>query len=199
LPPPMNADVAAHRPVAETNRRGRGRGRAAAVVDVDGLRRGVAGANVDLDQSAAGGGIGRVEDGEVPGGWNGGGRPARRRRVSGRTGPSPAPGPGASALQVARRHDPARFGQGGNQARGKAPFGPLVVVQGQPHLFEVVRAAHAGGSLADLLHGGEQEADEDGDDGDHHQQLDQGEARPSFHGWSSREGVGDPSGAAGLT
>src|SRR5262249_2879569 len=32
---------------------------------------------------------------------------------------------------------------------------------------------HAGGGLANLLNGRQQEADEDGDDGDHHQQLDQ--------------------------
>ena len=35
-----------------------------------------------------------------------------------------------------------------------------------------------GGGLADLLHGRQQQADQDGDDGDHHQQLDQRERFP---------------------
>src|SRR5262249_23748885 len=38
---------------------------------------------------------------------------------------------------------------------------------------------HACGGLADLLHGGEQQADEDGDDRDHHQKLDQRERPPT--------------------
>jgi len=49
-------------------------------------------------------------------------------------------------------------------------------VGGQRDLLEVVGALDAGGGLAHLLDGGQQEADEDGDDGDHHQQLDQREA-----------------------
>ena len=53
------------------------------------------------------------------------------------------------------------------------PEAAVVVVQGQPQLLEVVAALQAGGGLADLLHGGEEQPDEDGDDGDHHQQLDQ--------------------------
>jgi len=51
----------------------------------------------------------------------------------------------------------------------------VVVVQRQADLFEVVGAAHAGGGLADLLDGGEEEADQDGDDRYHLQQLDQRE------------------------
>src|SRR5262249_43827392 len=46
-------------------------------------------------------------------------------------------------------------------------------------LFEVVLALGAGGGLAHLLHRGQQQADEDGDDGDHHQQLNQRETFPS--------------------
>ena len=33
----------------------------------------------------------------------------------------------------------------------------------------------SGGGGSDLLHGGQEQADQDGDDGDHHQQLDQRE------------------------
>ena len=46
----------------------------------------------------------------------------------------------------------------------------------QAELLHVVLTLHAGGGLADLLDGGQQQADQDGDDGDHHQQLDEGEA-----------------------
>src|SRR5262249_50774734 len=51
----------------------------------------------------------------------------------------------------------------------------VVVVQGHAQLLEVVGAVRAGRRLADLLDGGQQQSDEDGDDGDHHQQLDQRE------------------------
>src|SRR5205807_4940018 len=57
--------------------------------------------------------------------------------------------------------------------------GVVVVVEGQPDLLKVVLATHAGGRLADLLHGGQQQADQNGDDGDHHQQLDQREGTPA--------------------
>jgi hypothetical protein len=50
-------------------------------------------------------------------------------------------------------------------------------VGGQADLFQVVLAAHPGGRLADLLDGGQEQADQDGDDGDHHQQLDERERR----------------------
>jgi hypothetical protein len=40
-------------------------------------------------------------------------------------------------------------------------------------LFEVVGTLHARGGLAHLLHGRQQQADEDRNDRDHHQQLDQ--------------------------
>ena len=52
----------------------------------------------------------------------------------------------------------------------------MVVVQSQADLFEVVAAPRPIGCLADLLHRRQQEADQDGDDGDDHQQLDQREA-----------------------
>jgi hypothetical protein len=53
-------------------------------------------------------------------------------------------------------------------------LGVFVVVKRQGHLLEVVLAAHAVGSLADLLHGGQQQTDEYRDDSNHDKQLDQG-------------------------
>jgi hypothetical protein len=50
----------------------------------------------------------------------------------------------------------------------------------EAQLPEVVLAFHAVGGLAYFLHGGDQQADEDGDDGDHHQQLDQRERPPGI-------------------
>src|SRR5262249_33854757 len=63
-----------------------------------------------------------------------------------------------------------------HRARRQDAVDALVVVQGEAELLQVIGAAHACGGLAHLLHGGEQEADEDGDDRYHHQQLDQREA-----------------------
>jgi hypothetical protein len=53
-------------------------------------------------------------------------------------------------------------------------------VQGQAELLEVVLALGAGGGLAHLLHGGQEQADQHREDGDHHQQLDQREAAPPY-------------------
>src|SRR5262249_15733276 len=52
----------------------------------------------------------------------------------------------------------------------------VVVVQSQRHPFEVGGALDARGSLAGFLDGRQQQADQDGDDGYYHQQLDQREA-----------------------
>ena len=41
--------------------------------------------------------------------------------------------------------------------------------------MQIVLATHAVGCLADFLHRGQQQADEHGDDRNHHQQLDQRE------------------------
>jgi hypothetical protein len=54
----------------------------------------------------------------------------------------------------------------------------VIAVHGQAELLEVVLARHAVGALADLLDRGQQQANEDGDDGDYHQQLDQRERPP---------------------
>src|SRR5262249_8829764 len=55
----------------------------------------------------------------------------------------------------------------------------VVIVQRDADLLEVVRTRRAVGGLAHLLDGGHQQADEDGNDGDHHQQLDQRETGPT--------------------
>jgi hypothetical protein len=59
-------------------------------------------------------------------------------------------------------------------------------VQGEHLLFEVVLRLGASSSLAHLLYGGQEQADEDGDDRDHHQQLDQCKPPPAAqhsHEW----------------
>jgi hypothetical protein len=47
----------------------------------------------------------------------------------------------------------------------------------QTELLEIVRALDASGGLACFLHCGQEQSDQDGDDGDHNQQLDQRETR----------------------
>jgi hypothetical protein len=49
-------------------------------------------------------------------------------------------------------------------------------MSGQANLLEVVTALGDCGRLADLLHRGQQETDEDGNDGNDHQQFDQRES-----------------------
>src|SRR5262249_40041914 len=51
-----------------------------------------------------------------------------------------------------------------------------VVVHGEADLVQVVGAADAGGGLADLLDGGQEQTDQDGDDGDDDEQFNQREA-----------------------
>jgi hypothetical protein len=55
-------------------------------------------------------------------------------------------------------------------------------VGGECDLFEVVGTLGAGRRFANLLDGGQQQADQYRDDGDYHQQFDQGEATVSVHG-----------------
>src|SRR5262249_2949888 len=60
-------------------------------------------------------------------------------------------------------------------AGGQVAVGGLEVVRGLQDLVQVVLALRAVGRLTHLLHGRQEEANEDGDDRNHHQQLDQGE------------------------
>src|SRR5919198_1519086 len=64
-------------------------------------------------------------------------------------------------------------------AVGQAAERVVVVVERQADLLEVIRALHAIRRLADLLDGGQEQANEDRDDGDDDEQLDQGEAGPA--------------------
>jgi hypothetical protein len=57
---------------------------------------------------------------------------------------------------------------------------------GEADLLEVVGALDACGRFADFLHGRQQQSNQDGNDGDHHQQLDQREATPVTKGVSKR-------------
>ena len=50
-----------------------------------------------------------------------------------------------------------------------------VVVDAEPHLLEVVGALRTPGRLARRLDGGQEQGDQDGDDRNHHQQLDERE------------------------
>src|SRR5262249_29381320 len=59
---------------------------------------------------------------------------------------------------------------------GELPLFVVVLVEGNADLLHVVGARDACGGLADLRAGGEQSADQAGDDGDHHQYGDQREA-----------------------
>src|SRR5262249_42217910 len=60
--------------------------------------------------------------------------------------------------------------------QGGAPRGAVEVVGCQSNLFEVVLAGSAGSGCSPLLDGWQQQADENGDDGNHHQELNQREA-----------------------
>ena len=62
---------------------------------------------------------------------------------------------------------------------GKGVVLIVIVLGGQADLLEIVRALDTSGGLARRLYGREQERDQHGDDGDHHQKLDQGERGPN--------------------
>src|SRR5262249_16775977 len=66
-------------------------------------------------------------------------------------------------------------------ARRKLVVGVVVVVGGQPKLFEVVGGGHAVSGFADLLDGGQEQANQDSNDGDDDEQFNQGEAS-TLHG-----------------
>jgi hypothetical protein len=61
---------------------------------------------------------------------------------------------------------------------GELSVGAFKVVTAESNLFEVVTALHSCRRLTYLLYRWKQQPDEYGDDGDDHQQLDQGESVP---------------------
>jgi hypothetical protein len=63
-----------------------------------------------------------------------------------------------------------------SERRRQFAVGVVAIVQCQGHLLQVVRRLDACSGLAHLLDSGDEQANQDRDDGDHHQQLDQCEA-----------------------
>ena len=68
-----------------------------------------------------------------------------------------------------------------HHAGREAAVGVVVVVQRQAELLEVVLALGPVGRLADLLDGGQEQADQDRDDRDDDEQLDERERGPASH------------------
>ena len=105
-----------------------------------------------------------------------------------------------------QRHREAPSGpiRNGPAAHGERGVDVVVVVERQTDLLQVVLALHAAGRLARLLHGGKQQSNQQGDDGHHDQQFNQGEAAiplptshrrtargPLTHGLAFRPAVND--------
>ena len=95
--------------------------------------------------------------------------PPRAAGVAAADPPRRAPG-----VIVAGRVDGVGMWRGVGAGR-EAAVGVVVVVARQRDLLEVVGALHPRGGLADLLHRGQQQADQDRDDGDDDEQFDQRE------------------------
>src|SRR6516165_6193137 len=74
---------------------------------------------------------------------------------------------------------PVRVDEDRDDTRWKASHGTLVVIQGQADLLQIVGALDAPRRLAGRLYRGQQERDQDGDDGDHHQKFDERESATS--------------------
>src|SRR5262249_24930950 len=66
----------------------------------------------------------------------------------------------------------------------KAVVDRVIIVEGHTHLFQVVDALRTASRLARRLDGGKQERDQNGNDRDHDEQLDQGEAATISHGYT---------------
>ena len=87
--------------------------------------------------------------------------------------------PGVTGAPILRRPDRGR----------QVALGVVVVGDRQPELLEVSGVAHLVGRVTDPLHGREEQSDQEGDDCDHHQQLDPGKGLASVHTWSAACGV----------
>src|SRR5260370_22603194 len=60
----------------------------------------------------------------------------------------------------------------------------VAIGSGQAKIMEIVLRLRRVGGLAHLLHRGHQQADQHGDDGDHHQKLDERETAPAANGFA---------------
>src|SRR5207244_3539484 len=67
---------------------------------------------------------------------------------------------------------------------GEALMVVVIKVQGEADLVEVVAARRLLGRFADFLNGRHQQPDQHGDNGDHHQQLDERETAARAHSYS---------------
>ena len=91
----------------------------------------------------------------------------------------------------------------GIPGRWEKPADIVVVVQGRADLFEIVLATGVGGCFPDFLDGGHQQANQDGNDGDHHQQFNQGKTKSShdrkpFQGGNVKKGSSVASSGRGV-
>src|SRR5262249_968867 len=77
----------------------------------------------------------------------------------------------AGVVNVTRRGSPRLV------AHGETAVLVVVIHHGQANLLEIVLALRPAGGLAHLLHGRHEQTDQHGNDGNHHQQLDQGKGR----------------------
>ena len=79
-------------------------------------------------------------------------------------------------------------------ARNERPVGTLVIHVGQGDLFHIVRALHPGCRLPDLLYGREQKSNQDGNDGNHDQQFNQGKPLPGVWLYHEKNSQRNPRG-----
>jgi hypothetical protein len=61
-------------------------------------------------------------------------------------------------------------------ARREGAEGVIMVVKGDTNLLQIIRAGSSPSRLTRLLHGWQQKADKDANDGDDNEQFDQGKA-----------------------
>ena len=80
---------------------------------------------------------------------------------------------------------PAGNVRAGNIGRWEEGIRIVIVVECQGDLLEIVLALQARRCFADFLHRGQKQANQDGDDGNHHQEFNEGKAVRfgSIHGW----------------
>lgn len=83
---------------------------------------------------------------------------------------------GTGLLNPVIRHARPGAGWNRNTSRGKRVVRRLVVVQRETDLLEMILALRAACSFARLLHGRQEQGDQDGNNSNHHQKFDEREA-----------------------